>query len=118
MKIIILLTVALSMLLMGCESSNVKILKAIHFKCKNYENIEAMINDNLTKPSWEAIVASDGNDYVNITGIMPKLENAMVTIQYRVYPEQKTAKFVALEMNGSKVNYLFALGYLGTMCKE
>lgn len=80
--------------------------------------IEEMINDNLTRPSWESLEASDGNSYVNIKGIMPKLDNALVTIQYRVYPEQKSAQFQALEMNGNKVDGFFALAYIGSMCKD
>lgn len=119
MNRILFLIVATSLLLVGCESSNVKLLKSCQIsKCKNYKTIEEMINDNMTNPSWEAIVATDGNHYVNITGIMPKIKNSMVTIQYRVYPEQKTAQFQAVERDGNKLDALFALGLLGTMCKN
>ena len=118
MKSIIAFISAAGLLLVGCESSNVKLLKSSQVKCMNYKNVEEMINGNLNKPSWEDVIGTDGNQYVNITGIMPKADNAMVTFQYRIYPEQETAQFYTVQSNGERVNALFALAYFKAMCEE
>lgn len=116
-RILLLIVVALA--LVGCDSDEVKMVKGgtLH-SCPN-KTIEQMVDGYMGSPSWESLVADDGNSYVNIKGRITYSDKPVTaTVQFLVEPQNQTFQFQAIEINDVPMNGLLGLSLLNNMCKN
>lgn len=113
----LILTGAATCLLMGCDSSEVQMVKGgtLH-SCPN-TTVEQMVDSYMANPDWESITSSDGDSYVNISGDISYAEkDVRATLQFKI--DQQTFEFQAFEINDVPMNSLLAMSLLAQMCSE
>jgi len=63
------------------------------------------IDSFFDSPRWEASIAPDGRNYVNVTGDIAYMGKTVKTVlQFKVDPGDRTFEIIALEMNGVPQN--------------
>ena len=82
------------------------------------KTIEQMVDGFMGFPSWESLVAEDGNNYVNISGDITYAGKPIkALLQFKVNKDE-TFEYNALEYNGVVQNNLESMNLLTTMCEE
>ena len=81
------------------------------------KTIEQMVDGFMGFPSWEGLVAEDGNNYVNISGDITYSDKPVrALLQYKLNQDE-TFEFNALEFNDvPQINFI-AMGLLEKMCE-
>ena len=102
------------------EDVTVARIKEGSFNACSEATIGELANNFFSNPKWEAIVASDGLSYVNLTGGMT-FDNAPVNalVQFTA-PMQDYGDFEinAFELNEIPQNAFMITGLVNIMCKE
>jgi len=102
------------------EDVTVARIKEGSFNACSEATIGELANNFFSNPKWEAIVASDGLSYVNLTGGMT-FDNAPVDalVQFTA-PMQDYGDFEinAFELNEIPQNAFMITGLVNIMCKE
>ena len=77
-----------------------------------------MVDGFMGSPTWESIVAGDGNNYVNVVGDI-EYDNKPVKalLQFQVNEDERF-QYNALEYNGMPQNALDGIGLLTAKCGE
>jgi hypothetical protein len=98
------------------ENTEITMVKTGYLtSCPNI-SIEEAVNGFFGNPSWEAIIAEDGNKYVNVTGDMTYMKKEVVgSLQFRIYEENNTFEINAFEINDLPQNKLMLAGLLADM---
>ena len=98
------------------ENAEITMVKEGYFTSYPNKSIEQAVNGFFGNPSWEAIIADDGNKYVNVTGSMTYMEKEVVgKLQFKINEENSTFEINAFEINGLPQNRLMLAGLLSKM---
>lgn len=116
MKKLALLSIG-ALVLVGCDSDEVLMVKGGTLNnCPN-KTIEQMVDGYMASPSWESGVADDGKTYVTIKGGITYNEKPVdAAVQFVV--GEKTFQFQAIEINEVPMNGLVGLSLLSKMCQS
>ena len=81
--------------------------------------VKEMVNNYVQSPKWEAIVATDGEDYVNIKGgITYDGMTADMLLQFKVDTNSDSFEVNAFEINGIPQYEYMTFALLEDMCNE
>ena len=106
-----------SLVLVACDSSEVKMVKGGTLQSCPDKTVEQMVNGYMGNPEWRSLVAEDGNDYVNIVGeISYNKQPTKAEIQFRLNKEKSSFQFQAWELGGKPASDIVAAVLLEKMC--
>jgi len=101
------------------DSDEVKMVKDGTLQSCPQKTVEQMVSGFMAKPSWESGAASDGSEFVNISGdISYSGKDVRAMLQFIIDKQQSTFQFRAIEVNGVPMNELIAMALLQKMCAE
>ena len=118
LKIPALLAIS-SFLFVGCNStdSRLDLVKNGKFDFCPQKTVKEMVNGYIANPKWEALVASDGEDYVNVSGQITYFDKPVdMLLQFQVDTDSERFEVNAFEMNGVPQNYFMSDSLLENMC--
>ncbi len=82
-------------------------------------NVKEMVNNFVDSPKWSAIVATDGEDYVNLKGkITYDGVPVDMLLQFKVDTKSDRFEVNAFEMNDIPQNVFMQNALLTNMCSE
>lgn len=98
------------------ENAEITMVKTGYLTSYPNISIEEAVNGFFGNPSWEAIIADDGNKYVNVTGDMTYMEKEVVgSLQFKIYEANNSFEINAFEINNLPQNKLMLAGLLTNM---
>ena len=110
-----------SFLFVGCSSTDSR-LSLVQNGVMNFcpqVTVKEMVNNYVQSPKWEAILATDGEDYVNIKGgITYDGMAADMLLQYKVDTNSDSFEVNAFEINGIPQYEYMTFALLEDMCNE
>ena len=81
--------------------------------------VKELVNNYVQGPKWEAFVATDGEDYVNIEGKITYYEQPVdMLLQFRVDTNRDRFEVNAFEINEIPQNIFMQNALLENMCDE
>ena len=99
------------------DDATVLIVKSGSFnQCPSF-SVEQVVNSFMSSPIWKAILADDGQNYVNIIGDITYFDkDVSVLIQYLVDEKNDIFEFNAIELNGVPSSDVIAAMLIKSMC--
>jgi len=120
LKLPALLTIS-SFLFVGCSSTDAR-LSLVKNGVMNFcpqATVKELVNNYVQSPKWEAFVATDGEDYVNIKGKITYYEKPVdMLLQFKVDTNSDRFEVNAFEINEIPQNIFMQNALLGNMCDE
>ncbi len=118
LKLSALLTIS-SFLFVGCSSdSRLSLVKNGVLEFCPEATVKEMVDNYVGGPKWEAFVATDGEDYVNVEGeITYDNSPADMLLQFKVLDSQNF-EVNAFELNEVPQNLFMQAALLESMCSE
>ena len=110
-----------SLLLLGCggNDSRLSLVKNGAFDFCPQATVKEMVDSYIANPSWEAFVATDGNDYVNVEGQIYYYEALVdMLLQFRVNDDMDRFEVNAFEIEGESQYEFMTNALLENMCDE
>ena len=81
--------------------------------------VKELVNNYVQSPRWEAFVATDGEDYVNIKGKITYYEQPVdMLLQFQVDTNRDRFEVYAFEINEIPQNVFMQNALLENMCDE
>ena len=120
LKLPTLLTIS-SFLFVGCSStdSRLSLVKNGVMDFCPQATVKELVNNYVQSPKWEAFVATDGEDYVNIKGKITYYEQPVdMLLQFQVDTNRDRFEVYAFEINEIPQNVFMQNALLENMCDE
>ena len=120
LKLPALLTIT-SFLFVGCSStdSRISLVKNGVMDFCPQATVNELVNNYVVNPKWSAIVATDGEDYVNLKGKITYNERpANMLLQFKVDTNSDRFEVNAFEINEIPQNVFMQNALLSDMCSE
>ena len=120
LKLPALLTIT-SFLFVGCSStdSRISLVKNGVMDFCPQATVNELVNNYVANPKWSAIVATDGEDYVNLKGKITYDERpANMLLQFKVDTNSDRFEVNAFEINEIPQNVFMQNALLSDMCSE
>ena len=120
LKLPALLTIT-SFLFVGCSStdSRISLVKNGVMDFCPQATVNELVNNYVLNPKWSAIVATDGEDYVNLKGKITYDERpANMLLQFKVDTNSDRFEVNAFEINEIPQNVFMQNALLSDMCSE
>ena len=120
LKLPALLTIT-SFLFVGCSStdSRISLVKNGVMDFCPQATVNELVNNYVVNPKWSAIVATDGEDYVNLKGKITYNERpANMLLQFKVDTNSDRFGVNAFEINEIPQNVFMQNALLSDMCSE
>ena len=81
--------------------------------------VKEMVNNYVDSPKWEAFVATDGDDYVNVEGGITYMDKPVdMLLQFKVDTNNDRFEVNAFEINEIPQNVFMQNALLEDMCLE
>lgn len=120
MKKLFLLTTTLFFLVSCSTDPTINRIQEGTFNDCSKATIGDLVDNFFSNPKWEAIEATDGNNYVNLSGGMTYLDEPVDALVQFTAPMTDYASFeiAAFELNGIPQNVFMISGLVIAMCDE
>ena len=106
-----------SLLFTSCDSPEVSSIKTGSLGSCSDRTVDEIVSCYMASPSWESIVATDGNTYVNVTGgIQYDGKDVNALLQFLINPDD-TFEANAFELNGIPQNFFLLATLTNEMCE-
>ena len=118
LKIPALLAISSFLFVGSCSAdSRLNLVKNGVFDFCPQKTVKQMVNGYIANPKWEAFVATDGEDYVNVTGQISYFDKPVdMLLQFQVNTDSERFEVNAFEMDGVPQNYFMSDSLLENMC--
>lgn len=110
-----------SLFLLGCggADSRLSLVKNGVMDFCPQVSVKEMVNSYIANPDWEAFVATDGKDYVNVEGQIYYYEELTdMLLQFKVNTASSRFEVNAFEIDGIPQNVFMSNALLENMCDE
>ena len=109
--------ILLGVLFFSCDSPEVSSIKNGSLGSCPDRTVDEIVSCYMASPSWESIVATNGNTYVNVTGsIQYDGKDVNALLQFLINPDD-TFEANAFEINEIPQNFFLLAALTNQMCE-